>query len=184
MNYVEEYHNNLSKDFCQHVIRKFDCSKDTTPGLSGRGLDINIKDSTDLYLTDNDDWKEEDETFFKALKEPMDSFQKKYIFKRLSQKYDTFDTGYQIQRTTPLQKGYTWHHDGYAQAGAMRLATYLWYLNTIDEGGTTEFDEGHIKPEEGKLIIFPPFWTHFHKGNPPRKMNKYIVTGWVYMEFT
>ena len=61
------------------------------------------------------------------------------------------------------------------------LITYLFYLNTIEEGGETEFIDGtKIKPETGKLLIFPATWTYEHRGNVPISSNKYICTGWLY----
>ena len=57
------------------------------------------------------------------------------------------------------------------------------YLNTVKEGGETEFlyQRTRISPKQGTLILFPPSWTHTHRGNPPLSGNKYILTTW--MEF-
>ena len=61
-----------------------------------------------------------------------------------------------------------------------RALTYLWYLNDVDEGGETEFYNGKkIQPQQGKLLLFPSFWTHAHKANVPLSNNKYIITGFV-----
>jgi hypothetical protein len=63
-----------------------------------------------------------------------------------------------------------------------RLLTFIWYLNTVENGGETEFFNGRIKikPEKGKLLLFPSTWTYNHKGNIPISSDKYIVTGWVW----
>ena len=55
------------------------------------------------------------------------------------------------------------------------------YLNDVDDGGETEFYHQKIKinPEKGKLAIFPTYWTHHHKGNPPISNNKYILNNWI-----
>ena len=61
-----------------------------------------------------------------------------------------------------------------------RKLTFIWYLNDIIEGGDTEFSSGlKIKPETGKIVIFPALWPWVHRGNPPKSENKYICTGWV-----
>ena len=55
------------------------------------------------------------------------------------------------------------------------------YLNYVDDGGETEFLYQHkrFKPEAGKLLIWPAPWTHLHRGNPPLKGEKYIITSWI-----
>ena len=52
---------------------------------------------------------------------------------------------------------------------------------TVDEGGETEFlnQEVKINPERGKLILFPPFWTHEHRGVTLKEGTKYIATTWI-----
>ena len=64
----------------------------------------------------------------------------------------------------------------------MRQLVALWYLNDVPSpGGETEFLYQDIKvtPEKGKLILFPPFWTHEHRAATVREGIKYIATTWV-----
>ena len=55
------------------------------------------------------------------------------------------------------------------------------FLNTIDEGGETEFLEQGLrfKPKAGDVLIWPAYFTHPHRGNPPLSNDKYLATGWV-----
>ncbi|MCU0767784.1 MAG: 2OG-Fe(II) oxygenase [Gammaproteobacteria bacterium] len=58
----------------------------------------------------------------------------------------------------------------------------LWYLNDVPgPGGETEFlyQDVKVRPERGKLVLFPPFWTHEHRAAPVRSGAKYIATTWV-----
>ena len=62
------------------------------------------------------------------------------------------------------------------------MFTYLWYLNTVIEGGETVFwDSYKIKPEAGKIVLFPACWTFPHTGKMPISNDKYIITGWIYV---
>ena len=65
---------------------------------------------------------------------------------------------------------------------AMRQLVAVWYLNSLEnQGGETEFRYQDIKvtPEAGMLLLFPPFWTHLHRGKTLQSGVKYIATTWV-----
>jgi hypothetical protein len=66
---------------------------------------------------------------------------------------------------------------------AGRYMVFLWYLNTVDEGGETDFCDLGIKvaPRTGRLLMFPPFWMFQHAGRPPISGDKYILS--TYMMF-
>ncbi|MDA9982278.1 2OG-Fe(II) oxygenase [Gammaproteobacteria bacterium] len=72
--------------------------------------------------------------------------------------------------------------DGGPGEFSQRQLVAIWYLNDVDgPGGQSEFHFQNIlvKPQRGKLILFPPFWTHVHRGVAPEKGRKYIATTWV-----
>jgi len=88
---------------------------------------------------------------------------------------------------------YNWHHDGYDSSvfppeivntstniPFIRMYTFLFYLNDIEEGGETEFLHRKIKPEKGKLLLFPATFIYPHKGCMPISNDKYICTGWLF----
>ncbi len=60
-----------------------------------------------------------------------------------------------------------------------RLFAFMTYLNNVEEGGTTYFDNYNleIKPKKGLTLIWPAEWTHTHRGNQVIKGTKYIITG-------
>jgi hypothetical protein len=53
----------------------------------------------------------------------------------------------------------------------------------VNIGGETEIT-GYIKikPKTGSLLLFPATWTYPHCGKMPISNDKYIITGWVYMD--
>lgn len=61
-----------------------------------------------------------------------------------------------------------------------RYISFFWYLNTVDDGGETVFTDLTIKPEAGKLVIFPPLWMFPHKGNPPISNDKYLLSTYLH----
>ena len=169
--------NQLDKDFCEHCIEKFKKDDNQYQGRIGRGVDLTVKKSIDLYISDNEDWKEEDNTFFESLSKNLVSYQEwvPEPYPQYVMNYDREDTGYQIQETKP-GGFYTWHHD---QLESRRL-TFIWYLNDVEDEGYTEFNTGlKIQPEMGKLVIFPGLWPWVHRGVAPKSEDKYICTGWI-----
>ena len=82
----------------------------------------------------------------------------------------------------PIGGGFhRWHYEnGGLQVSPRKLVVKL-YLNTVEEGGETEFlyINKRVKAKQGTLIIFPAAFTHTHRGNPPIGQDKYILTTWV-----
>ena len=79
---------------------------------------------------------------------------------------------------------YKWHADRHYWNGSCveRRLTVILYLNDMapDEGGLTEFIDGkQIKPEAGKLLIFPSDAFFIHRGKIITKNSKYIVVSWL-----
>ena len=85
-------------------------------------------------------------------------------------------------RAIPGQGYHVWHHEhGTGGRAHRRLLAFSLYLNTVDEGGETEFlyQKVRFKPVVGQLLIWPAYFTHAHRGNQPLSGEKYIVTGWI-----
>lgn len=121
----------------------------------------------------------------------IDSFQEKFyskIYPLYNLKYPTLQIltkhkikYIKIQKTNPQEGYHVWHceHDG--ESSRDRVLSWILYLNTIDDGGETEFlyQSLRVKPKQGTFILFPASFTHTHRGNPPLKESKYVATGWV-----
>ena len=178
---IDIYENTLSSQFCNHCIWKFERDERKEQGLIGGGeVRTDIKDSIDLSISSCSDWQKEDKVFYNTLKQYTEEHTAKHPLP--SQNFESyFDTGYQIQRTDP-GGFYNWHQDWSQKTDlGSRVLTYIWYLNDINHGGFTEFLDGtRITPKQGNLLIFPATWNYFHRGVPPEKETKYIVTGWMY----
>ena len=81
----------------------------------------------------------------------------------------------------PVAGGFhKWHYENASHESATRRFVVQAYLNTIKEGGETEFlyQNKRIKAVQGTLVIWPAGYTHVHRGNPPIGQDKYILTSW------
>ena len=178
--FIFEMHAALALDICQEMIGRFERHADEQyPGRIGQNVqrDDSIKRSTDLVLSGKQHWQDLDRELFRSLNRALAEFKQRYPFFAGPFK----DMGYAIQRTDPGEF-YHWHIDGGSHEFAMRQLVAIWYLNDLsDQGGETEFEyqDVRITPQAGKLLLFPPFWTHRHRGATLRSGRKYIATTWV-----
>ena len=148
-------------------------------GRIGQLADENnsIKRSTDLVVSGKPHWHDVDRALFKSLGVAIREFRNQFPFFNGPFK----DMGYGLQRTSPGEY-YHWHIDGGSHDFSHRQLVAIWYLNDVSgPGGETEFlaQDVKISPEQGKLLLFPPFWTHEHRGVELQAGVKYIATTWV-----
>ena len=73
------------------------------------------------------------------------------------------------------------HVDQSAGPNVIRTFGIILYLNTVDDGGETDFMDYKlkIKPEAGKLVIFPCNYLFRHEGTVPLSEDKYIITSFL-----
>ena len=178
--FIFEFNNILSEDICKDIIKRFEESKDEHyEGRVGQTFEKNtdIKKSTDMVVSGKDNWKDVDKILFTSLSKALSAVKKQYGF--FSGPFK--DIGYAVQRTNAGEY-FHWHIDSGSHQFSDRQLVAIWYLNNVSgPGGETEFlnQEVKINPERGKLILFPPFWTHEHRGVTLKEGTKYIATTWI-----
>ncbi len=72
------------------------------------------------------------------------------------------------------------HYDNFGPV-SNRYLVFLWTLNNVEEGGETEFVDLDIslKPEAGRLIVFPPYWMYRHRALQTISNPKYIINTFI-----
>lgn len=190
--------NSMSFQLSNDIIQLFEEIKDLhRKGRTLGGIDEKIKKTNDYVIPLNPEqkWikiqnflkKELNKNISKYLNElnslidPVNNYSVK--FKILHTKFLQYDE-FMIQKYDKLDGKYIYHNDAFIDfnKNRYRVFTYIWYLNTVTEGGETVFwDSYKIKPEAGKLVLFPACWTFPHTGKMPISNNKYIITGWVHV---
>ena len=180
---IYEKKNALESKVCEDIIQRFRHDDRKFQGVTTSGqVEIEIKKSMDLPISNYDEWEDIDRILFASLAENLEEYSKTIIRiidqplwpERLK------DNGYNVKR---YREGdyYHWHVDAQVERdGWTRTIACIWYLNEVEEGGDTEFAYGRsIHPETGKLLLFPATWNFPHRGTPPKRGNKYIVTSFV-----
>jgi len=94
-----------------------------------------------------------------------------------------FNDGFAIDAKFAKYKetdNFRWHCDDWIWRNEAprlrRILSTITYLNDDYDGGETEFSNGRlIKPESGKTLIFPSFWSFPHRGLPVESGEKHIL---------
>ena len=171
----------LTPELCREMIRRFEVNKDQQyQGRIGQQQheQTSVKRSTDLRISGRSDWKDIDRVLFASLSNALSQMSGLHPYFAAN---PFKDIGYNMQRTRAGEY-YHWHVDAGPGEFSQRQLVAIWYLNDVEgPGGETEFllQQLPVKPEQGKLLLFPPFWTHVHRGVALQDGVKYIATTWV-----
>lgn len=164
------------------------------PGRTLGGFMPNTKNCTDLNLVDPEVWVG-DWSPSKLMEvgydiDALDSAVSKGLTEALSiyrglnaplSDVDMVDTGYQMQRYEKGSGFYAVHTDASPADGSDRVLGCVIYLNDVADGGQTHLTthDIYIKPEAGKILLFPAYFTHPHESMIPHSDDKYIISTFI-----
>jgi len=194
MSFIYEKGNAIPIELCNHIIQEYENDTDKRPGGTGPHsiVNKNLKKSTDLPFKIGSKWEAIHSILRNNLHARLSDYYK-HINDSVSHHIDSMDKilsqiiGNQIIISTMQVQKYEvgdyfrWHMDTSVES-IHRYLAFIWYLNTLEDGGggETEFIDGTIiKPEAGKLLIFPVTWTNIHRCVTIKTGSKYIITGFV-----
>jgi len=178
--FIFEKKHSIPAEACAEIIRRFEMlEEEQYAGRIGQTVssDQSIKKTTDLVVSGKEHWKDVDNGLHYSLGVALKEFRETFPYFKGPFK----DMGYNLQRYNPGEY-YHWHIDGGSHDFSQRQLVALWYLNDVPApGGETEFlyQDIKVQPEAGKLILFPPFWTHEHRAAMVQTGVKYIATTWI-----
>ena len=184
VNFIGSYTNAISQYNCQKIITIFETSSDRQrKGIFSHGGNIeklyseDIKKSTDItYSFFNDD--RVTNIIRSGLFSCLDLYKKEYPPLDTCMSPWAVTAAYNIQRYRPGE-GYFREHCEAGYKSSERALAWMLYLNDVEDGGT-EFPSYNLttEAEQGKILIWPAYWTHSHRGVVSQTKSKYIATGW------
>lgn len=201
--FIKTYPNALSDEACDAIMDQF--WKDDwlhMPGRTTAGVDPNKKESLEIginpeLLNYNKTWHDLMQPFLKALEKCVGEYSDETGGKKNSgfpgkykehigieyQERWTLHSTYNIQYYKPTQGYKEWHTEVVGTPYTLeRMLVFMLYLNTIEpkyKGGTDFYYQKHTEyAEKGKMVIWPPYWTHVHRSQISPKKEKAIITGW------
>ncbi len=179
--FVEIYPGVIDAVTCRDIITRFEADDRKRPSWSRLSDTPKIRTGMMLSLPDHEDWQDVVDKVGQAVMLRVQDYAKRYpAFGMVLKSGNCKLTHPLLERIEPGQ-GFDWHIDGSRPGSAHRVLSTILYLATIDEGGETQFAyQGKaVRPAAGMLVIFPPFWTHLHRGATPAKDSKYNLTSFV-----
>lgn len=161
---------------CQLIIDHFNQYPDKKRGYTAAGWDPTIKDSLDLAFDSGPIL-----LYARQLQTVVENYKKLYPFCDQYSAWNMIQPP-NIQYYQPGQAFHVWHTERSSnqQPESSRHLVFMTYLNTVIDGGETEwyFQKLKIQPRTGLTVLWPADWTHTHRGLPSTSQEKYIVTGW------
>jgi len=185
MDYVTYYDNILSPEMCDKIIAKFENNKSQqeTTFLQGhrRFTEINI-------TKQHPDWSDIQNHLLDLIQYNLERYMTQF---KIDQKSWPENVGYEQLRLKKYEPNnldeFAFHVDVGNYASARRFLVYFFYLNDVIEGGYTAFQrnrqmeiEYKVQPKQGRLLMFPPLWTHPHVGMKSISGPKYIIGGYLH----
>lgn len=171
----------LSAAECDGIIDWFEKHTDAQqPGRIGsQSLNTKSKVSTDIprwfHLQEMPE-----RTIERSLRESGAEYgrDRPHIFRTFSKLI--VDNSYVLQRYRPNEGYFALHCEVGSPANMMRVLAWMMYLNDVPDGGT-HFSEQSFNCEarQGRLVIWPAYFTHMHRGIISKTTTKYIATGWI-----
>ena len=97
----------------------------------------------------------------------------------------SLDPRYNMKKYDPGMGFYAKHCEADGASNAFRMLVWMFYFNTVTDKGGTIFDnyDRIIDAVEGRLVIWPSYWTHIHRGIVSNTQTKYIASGWYSFDF-
>jgi len=189
--FIYHQENAFSDEFCDRLINLFDEKEkedEVSVGSMAGGLDLTIKNTTEINLYDFPELVNHENFFSVINKHLSDHFLNNLPFRYYfdgNQKIFPGNTTYETCQIQKYKKGEghygSWHIEIENLKSAPRVFSMIVYLNDVEEGGETGFlyPEMKVKPTKGGLVIFPSAYPFVHCGFKPISNDKYIVATWL-----
>ena len=170
---VRYYDRVVSKEWCNKVIDLFEQSKKDT-------FDNDRKSFTELNIEGKEEFKDIKETYIRVLRQNLQHFMKEVNIENHHFPPIIYMENIRIKKYTDNGKDVFKNHVDVLRSqgpSSKRFLVFIMYLSDVEEGGETSIPRYNIKckPKAGRLLMFPPFWTHPHQGEKVIKGTKYQI---------
>lgn len=165
--------NLIPRAICEQIIGRFESTT-----IDDKRWHIGQDCKLVLPITDHPDFVDLDRELNYYIGLGLGAYATKYS--DFWKKATYYDTGYLVGKYLKGKGSYNWHADlhPYKTPYVTRYLGILIYLNTVSDGGTTEYKYHgiEVKPSQGSVVFAPCGWIDYHRANVPMSSDKYIIT--------
>jgi hypothetical protein len=177
----------MSKEGCQNFIDMYEqeVSKGESPHLRKSEFEwlLDYRSFNELNITCVDSFKPYIEEYYARLKTVYDHYKSVVGDHFFPSKFAFEDVRLKKYEANDYDQ-FGWHVDVGDKPSASRFLVMFMYLNDVEEGGTTEFQDDNglctVNPVSGRILVFPPMWMYPHRGAKPVSGPKYILSTYLH----
>lgn len=177
------YRNAVLPEVCDFLIRTFQESPHKIPSHVHNGTPPHTRQGLVVNLKDEERYREAREKIFAVFQECIYDYGRRDPGLRIMVTGRFLLSHPRIEEVRPGQQ-FVWHMDARQNFAGTRFLTVFAYLNDVESGGETQFLQQRVsvKPEKGAVLVFPPYWTHMHRGAPVKAGIKYTAGTYAMVE--
>lgn len=177
--FIHVYDDVLNSSICNSLIEIFETYSDKQERIENNKR----PNFTQFNLTQNSNLTDDINQIHKFLISIVFEYKKKYYEFVDSRCFPSDHAFEQFRIKRYVNDGndmFDAHVDVTDHESSRRFLSFMWYLNDVNDGGETVFDDLIIKPKTGRMVVFPPLWMFPHVGNPPVSNSKYILSTYLH----
>jgi hypothetical protein len=176
--FIQTYDNVIDESFAKQLIAMFEESSEHHEEIVLDGH----RSFNQVTLQNHPEW----EPFVKPLQETFFNYIDRYckdsnVTDKMFPEQFAFEA-FRMKRYMPNDVDeFADHVDVGNHDSARRFLVFFLYLDD-NEAGHTTFPQWDIavKPETGRMLMFPPMWPYLHAGTKPVKKPKYIIGSYLH----
>jgi len=184
--FIGMWDNSVDEDICKELIKYYDWTIKNNYNISQyaygeKKVGVNREDESIFLNSSSKQYPVElCEQYWNCVSQCVEEYMKKYS---VQVNGNLHSWTFKVHKVKEKQGYHVWHYENDEYELRDRFLVYQTYLQAPSKGGETEFlhQSKRIDPVVGRTLIWPPGFTHKHRGNPPLKGEKIYLTGWFNM---
>jgi len=183
--YIRVYENTIPESLCNSLIAKFDADPNKQEGRIDTENGPHNKEARsclEINVTRSQEWAELQAPLIEVARFAAIKYSRDCSGIIFPGSYGCEE--FRLKKYDPERKDhFAMHTDVGTYASARRFLVMMWYLNDVAEGGETFFPHMnlYIKPQRGRLLMFPPFWMYPHEAKVPISNAKYVIGTYLHL---